>query len=124
MMRFPLSDVLDEQASYDFLLKVFHPSGLHCPNGHGLPVDQAPHDRHRAPFYDYKCRRCGKVYNVFTGTIWSGSRYACCTIVLIMRGIVQGVPTLQLAEELEINYSHLLSRRHLIQQLAERSLPP
>jgi len=35
-----------------------------------------------------------------------------------MRGIAQGVPTLQLAEELEIDYDTLLKRRHGIQAQA------
>jgi transposase-like protein len=124
MMIFPIDELLDEQQCYDFLLKVLHPEGLHCPNGHPLPSDQAPHDRHRDPIFDYKCRVCGKVYNLFTGTIWSGSRYPCRTIVLIMRGIAQGVPTKHLAQELGIDRSHLLNRRHQIQKLAEERLSP
>lgn len=123
MIIFPIDKLLDEQRCYDFLLKVLHPEGLHCPNGHPLPPDQAPHDRHRAPIFDYRCRVCGKVYNIFTGTIWSGSRYSCAIIVPIMRGIVQGIPTKHLAEELEVDRSHLLERRHGIQKLAQERLP-
>ena len=40
------------------------------------------------------------------------------TVVLVLRGFVQGIPTLQLADELEVNYGTLLERRHQIQQLA------
>jgi hypothetical protein len=61
MMRFPIGDILDEQECYDFLMWVLHPEGLKCPNGHPLPPDQAPHDRHRAPIVDYRCRLCGTV---------------------------------------------------------------
>ena len=70
MMVFPIDELLDEQACYDFLLRLLHPEGLRCPNGHSLPSDQAPHDRHRAPIMDYRCRECGSVFNIFTGTIW------------------------------------------------------
>lgn len=122
MMIFPIDELLDEQRCYDFLLKVLHPEGLHCPDGHPLPPDQAPHDRHRGPIFDYRCRVCGKVYNIFTDTIWSGSRYSCVTIVLIMRGIIQGKPTKHLAEELRIDRPHLLKRRHAIQKLAKEQL--
>lgn len=122
-MIFPIAELLDEQCCYDFLLRLLHPEGLHCPNGHPLPPDQAPHDRHRGPVFDYKCRICGKVYNVFTGTIWSRSRYSVVTIVLILRGIIQGVPTKHLAEELRIDRSHLLKRRLAIQKLARELLP-
>jgi transposase-like protein len=72
---------------------------------------------------DYKCRACGKVYNIFTETIWSGSRYSCVTIVLIARDIGQGTPTKHLAEELGIDQSHLLKRRHEIQSWTKERLP-
>jgi hypothetical protein len=45
MMQFPLDTLLDEQAWYDFLLRVLHPNGLACPHGHQLPADQAPHEK-------------------------------------------------------------------------------
>jgi transposase-like protein len=124
MMIFPIDELLDEQACYDFLLRLLQPEGLRCPNGHSLPPDQAPHDRHRAPIVDYRCRECGSVFNIFTGTIWWKSRYQCSTIILIMRGIAQGVSTKHLAEELGIDRSHLLRRRHVIQELLREHLSP
>ena len=124
MLEFPLTEVLDEQACYDFLLRTLHPDGLHCPYDHPLPHDQAPHDRHRAPIMDYRCRKCGAVFNLFTGTIWSKTRFRCATIVQILRGIAQGVPTNHLAAELGIDRSHLLQRRHQIQALVEQRLSP
>jgi hypothetical protein len=81
--------LLDEQACYDFLLQVLHPDGLVCPHGHPLPPNQAPHDRHRAPIMDYRCRSCGAVFNLFTNTLWSKTRYRCSSIVHILRGIAQ-----------------------------------
>lgn len=124
MLLFPLDEVLDDQACYDFLLRTLHPDGLHCPSGHALPRGQAPHDRHRAPILDYRCRTCGAVFNLFTGTVWAKSRYRCATIVQILRGIAQGVPTKHLAEELGIDRGQLLERRHQLQALLEQRLSP
>jgi hypothetical protein len=71
-MLFPIDDLLDEVACYRLLLSALHPKGLHCPDGHDLPTDQAPHDRHREPVVDYRCRACGKVFNLFTNTPLQG----------------------------------------------------
>ena len=124
MMQFPLNTLLDEQACYDFLLHVLHPGGLACPHGHRLPPEQAPHDRHRAPIMDERCRRCGAVFNLFTNSLFSKTRYRCSTIVLLLRGIEQGTPTKHLADELGIDRGHLLSRRHAIQAVLARRLSP
>ncbi len=105
MMQFPLNTLLDEQACY-------------------APPQQAPHDRHRAPILDYRCRRCGAVFNLFTHTLFSKTRYRCSTIVLLLRGIAQGTPTKHLAAELGIDRGHLLERRHDIQAVLARRLSP
>jgi transposase-like protein len=123
MMRFPVTDFLSEEECYQYLLDALHPEGLRCPNGHELPDGQAPHDRSRAPIVKYRCRECGAVYNLFTGTTWSGTHYDCKTIVMVLRGIAQGVPTLHLAEELDLDDSTLLNRRHQIQQQAIEGRP-
>jgi transposase-like protein len=124
MLQFPLDDVMDEQACHDFLLRVLHPDGLCCPQGHRLPTEQAAHDRHRAPILDYRCPTCGAVFNLFTGTIWVKTRYPCSTIVQILRGIAQGVPTKHLAEELGSDRGHVLERRHQIQGFVAQQLSP
>lgn len=122
-MRFPITDLLSEQECYDFLLRTLHPDGLKCPDGHPLPTGQAPHDISRAPVVDYRCRKCGRIYNLFSSTVWSGTHYDCVTIVLVMRGIAQGVTTKLLADELERDYGTLLERRHRIQHLALDNRP-
>jgi transposase-like protein len=124
MMTFPIQELMDEQKCYDYLLKVLHPQGLKCPNGHALRPGQKPHDRHRAPVCDYRCAECRCVFNAFTNTVWSGARYTCVQMVLLMRGIAQGVPTEHLADELGIDRSHVLAKRHEIQQLLEQRLSP
>ena len=116
MIKFPLTELLDEQACYEWLLEILHPKGLYYPNGHAIPVGQAPHDRQRTPIVKYKCRECGKVFHIFTGTDLSGSYYTCGQIVLILRGFLQGQTTQHIAEELGLDYGTLLSWRHRIQR--------
>jgi transposase-like protein len=118
MIRFPLAGLLDEQACYHRLLGILHPQGLCCPRGHCIPSSQAPHHRTRAPVVDYRCRVCGAVFNLFTGSVWAGTHYSCAMVVMILRGFVQGTPTLQLADELGCDYSTLLAYRHEIQAAA------
>ena len=38
MMRFPITDLLDNQQCYKYLKEILHPDGLNCPNGHPLPL--------------------------------------------------------------------------------------
>jgi transposase-like protein len=119
MLKFPIDDLLDEEQCYSFLLDLLHPEGLCCPQGHELPVGQAPHTgRERAPVVSYRCRECGAVFNVFTGTVLSGIRHDCPTIVMILRGFAQGVPTQHLSDELDLDYSMLLEWRHRLQASA------
>jgi transposase-like protein len=117
-IRFPITDLLSENECYEYLLDALHPEGLHCPQGHALPTGQAPHDRGRAPLVKYRCHECGAVFNAFTNTVWSGTHYDCREVVLVLRGIAQGVSTQQLADELQLDYSTLLGRRHQIQEQA------
>ena len=124
MVILPNADLMNEQRCYNWLLSVLHPNGLSCPHGHRLPPYQKPHDRHRAPMMDYRCRQCGAVFNLFTNTIWSKTRYSCRQILLILRGIARGLPTKRLAEELAIDRSHLSKRRREIQRLIQRHFSP
>jgi len=127
-MRFPIQDLLDQKECYQYLLDILHPDGLACPQGHPLPADQAPHDRQRAPIVKYRCRECGAVYNIFTGTILRGIHYDSCTIVLMLRGFAKGASTQMIADELELDYGTVLKWRHLLQEQAvvpteEETLP-
>jgi DNA-directed RNA polymerase subunit RPC12/RpoP len=64
-MDFPLVDLLDEEACYDFLVEALHPKGLRCPDCGGRHL--TTHRAHRDPVFDYRCA-CGRVFNAWTGT--------------------------------------------------------
>src|SRR5262245_43376171 len=123
MMAFAITELLDEQACYDFLVSVLHPKGLRCPAGHTVVAGQAPHMSDRAPVVDYRCRQCGKVFNLFTSTLWKGTHYSCRQVVLLVRGFAQGVPSLHLARELKLDYETVLTRRHSGQEEALKKSP-
>lgn len=119
-MDFPLLDLLDEQACYDFLLEALHPGGLRCPDcgSRRLTIHRA----HRDPVLDYRCG-CGRVFNAWTGTALQGTQRRPAALVLIVRAIAHGTPTAQLARELGCSRQHLLELRHRLQHLAWRRLP-
>lgn len=123
MIAFPIGNLLDEQACYEFLLRHLHPEGLRCPKGHTLMAGAAPHDRHRAPILDYRCKTCGSVFNLFTRTWWQKTSYRCSQIVQILQGFAQGTPTLHLARELGIDRGTLLDRRHRMQGALQNARP-
>jgi hypothetical protein len=119
-MDFSLLDLLDEQACYDFLVDALHPDGLACPvcGGDHLTIHRA----HRDPVLDYRCA-CGRVFNAWTGTALQGTQRRPSELLLIARGIAQGVPTARLARELGCSRRHLLDLRHRLQHLAWVRLP-
>ena len=118
-MDFPIIDLLDEAACYAQLVTWIHPEGLACPDCHRSDHLRI-HRRGREPVIDYRCGQCGRVFNAFTGTALQGIHYRPRTIILILRGFAQGVPTAQLARELNCDRCHLLALRHRLQELAFR----
>lgn len=119
-MDFPIADLMDEDACYAKLLQALHPDGLTCPRCHR--ADRiAIHRSHRAPVLDYRCKSCRRVFNAFTGSALQGSHRRPSQLILILRGIAQGVPTAQLARELDCDRSELHVFRHRIQDLAHRN---
>jgi transposase-like protein len=119
-MDFPITDLMDEDACYAKLVQWLHPDGLVCPRcqqANRLRV----HRSHRAPVRDYRCGHCRRVFNAFTGTILHGTKRRPSELTLIIRGFAQGVPTAQLARELECDRSELLELRHRLQDAAYRN---
>jgi transposase-like protein len=119
-MDFPITDLRDEDACYATLVAWLHPDGFACPRCH-RGERMAVHRRRRPPALDYRCGHCGRVFNAFTGTARHGVKRRPVELALIVRGLAQGVPTAQLARELECDRSELLNLRHRLQDLAFRN---
>ena len=121
-MDFPLLNLLDEDGCYAKLLELLHPGGLACPECQARD-NWGVHRRHREPVLDYQCGHCGRVFNAYTRTIVQGSQWCPSEVLLILRGIAQGVSTAQLSRELDCHRGHLLNWRHRLQHLAQEALP-
>ena len=55
-MDFPIHDLMDEDACYQFLLDLFHPAGLRCPRCHAAEGFYTQRD-FREPVLDFRCWR-------------------------------------------------------------------
>jgi transposase-like protein len=116
-MDFPIAELMDEDACYaNKLLAWLHPAGLACPCCHRADRMRL----HRATALDYRCGHCRRVFNA-TGSALQGTRRRPSQLVLIVRGIAQGVPTAQLVRELDCDRSELLALRHRLQDAAFRN---
>ena len=116
-MDFPIGDLMDETACYDFLVELLHPGGLACPRCGGRDRLNV-HRRDRAPILVYRCGGCRRVFNAFTGTSLQGTKRRPVELVLILRGVAQGVSTARLARELGCSRPELLGFRHRLQESA------
>lgn len=111
---FPFTDWLNPAACHRWLESILWPQGRVCPRC-------GAHDRltvqttHRAPLLDYQCQHCGRVFNLFTGTVFAGTHHSCPELCAIVRGVAQGESTNQLAQELGCSYKPLLELRHKLQ---------
>jgi transposase-like protein len=112
-MDFPITHLMDEAACYDQILQWLHGGVLRCPRCGG--DDAWVHRSYREPVLDYRCKRCGRVYNAFTGTALQKTRRRPSELILVLRGVATGVPTARLARELGWSRPHLLGLRHRLQ---------
>ena len=120
-MDFPITELMDESACYEFLVGLLHPDGLACP--HCGDRDRLKvHRRDRAPILVYRCIACRRIFNAFTGTTLRGTKRRPVELVLILRGIAQGVSTARLARELGCSRPELLEFSHRLQELAFANL--
>ena len=121
-MIFPITDLLDDQESIKWVKKYFHPKKLRCP-GCGSTTRQARLFRTRKRgMVDYRCRKCQRSYNLYTGTIFAGSNLEPRRVVLLLRGVCKGEPSMVLAQELGLSRFCVHRWRKRLQQNAHALL--
>ncbi len=116
-MDFPITELMDQDACYAKLVEWLHPDGFACPRCHEDDRMGVYRSR-RPPALDFRCGHCGRVFTAFTDTPLHGIKRRPVELVLIVRGLAQGVSTAQVARELERDRSEFLNLRHRLQVLA------
>ena len=112
-MDFPIHDLMNEDACYQFLLDLFHPAGLTLPRCQP-PRDSTPNGISVSLSWIIAAP-VSRVFNAWTGTVFQGTHRPPSQLVLILRGFAQGTSTSQLARELSGSRRHLLDLRHRLQ---------
>ncbi len=120
-MDFPIESLMDEEKAEAWVLDHFHPQGLSCPNCQAS-VSEARIFRQTAisGLQVYRCKQCGSAYNLYTGTVFAGTQFRPSQVVLLLRGICQGVSSAQLGRELGLTRQTVLSIRRKLQASAEQ----
>lgn len=123
-MDFPIIDLIDEEAATAWLLKRFHPEGLHCPHC-GADVEEARlfGRTRKSRLQIYRCLSCDGVYNLYSGTVFQQKQLTSAQAVLLLRGVCQGVPSAKLAREIGVDRQTVMSMRRLLQSNAEAMQP-
>src|SRR5258707_5325661 len=102
-IEFPIVELMSSQNSYEWLVEYFHPQGMACPHcGAALPEAGAFRVTKSSQVPDYRCRRCDKTYNVYSGTVFEGRRLKPEQVVLLVRGVVKGEQAQILANEVGV----------------------
>jgi transposase-like protein len=123
-MEFPITNLLSLEESEQWILEHFHPHGLRCPWCQA-PVEQASLFRvtRKSKLKVYRCRECKHIYNLYTKTVLQQHHLTPPQAVLLLRGILKGETTNELAAELGLSYLTILTLRREIQQNAEHLQP-
>lgn len=123
-MDFPILDLLDPDQSAAWLEQHFHPDGMKCPHCQAAKTEARFFRVNRGSGLDvYRCRRCQGVYHLYSGTLFEGSQLPPTQVVLLLRGVLQGQSSYQLARELKLTRKTVLEWRHRLQANAEQQQP-
>jgi predicted SprT family Zn-dependent metalloprotease len=123
-MDFPITSLLDLETSYAWLLRHFHPNGLHCVHC-GVSVNEARHFRttKQSQVPVYRCKACQGIYTLYSGTVFQGTHLRPQKIVLLLRGIFKGESSLSLKRELKLARQTAHHYRHAVQANVLRAQP-
>lgn len=123
-MDFPIADLLDDDRSRAWLLRHFHPDGLHCPRCSAAQSEAYRfRETGRSRLQVWRCKRCAQTYTLYCGSVFAGRHLPPSKVVLLLRGVVQGTSSAQLARELELSRTTVHEIRHELQENAQALQP-
>ncbi len=120
MIDFPITDLLDDAASTQWLEQHLHPNGLHCPH---CGSANRRFFRQQESFDAYRCRDWDGYYTLLTGTAFAKTQQAPSTLVLLLRGVAKGEPTARLARELGLSRQPVHTLRQRVQDNVNETAP-
>lgn len=121
-MDFPIVELLDEAECAAWLKAHFHPQGLKCPR---CECEQAYAFRQtvRSRVQVFRCKDCLQTYTLYSGTVFEGHQLRPSQVVLLLRGVVQGVPATRLSRELGLCRTTVQHLRGELQAQARQRRP-
>lgn len=120
-MDFPITDLMSEKASEEWIMDYFHPTGLQCPHcGAGWAKASEFRVTRTSQLQVYRCRECRGIYNLYSGTVFEGRHLRPAQVVLLVRGVLKGESAATLARELGMSRTTITELRHRLQTNAAR----
>jgi hypothetical protein len=118
-MDFPITDLMSDKASTEWIMEHFHPEGIRCPHCAARWAEASEFRRtKRSALIVYRCRRCQGIYNLYSGTIFEARHLRPAQVVLLVRGVLKGESAATLARELSMSRTTITELRQMIQQNA------
>lgn len=115
-MDFPITDLMSEKASEEWIMENFHPTGLRCPHCGAEWAKGSPFRTTRtSQLQVYRCRECHGIYNLYSGTVFEARHLRPAQVVLLVRGVLKGESAATLARELGMSRTTITELRHLLQ---------
>jgi len=121
-MIFPITALLDDKQSEEWLLQHFHPEGLRCPKC-GSTTSRIFRKTKTSGLSVYRCLQCGGIYNLYSGTLFEKKHLRPSQVVLLLRGVAKGESSMSLSEELGASRTTVHHLRQELQGNAERLRP-
>lgn len=115
-MDFPITDLMSEKASEEWIVEYFHLHSIRCPHCGAAWAEASEFRRtKRSELTVYRCRRCRGIYNLYSGTLFEARQMRPAQVVLLVRGVLKGESAATLARELGMSRTTITELRHLIQ---------